>query len=369
MAYSTQLSSVCRRKCFILLIYVIVALIFLSGYVYYTHLSKNYPLNQMQIISPVKGQRNLEVLERNTVKQIIQRVILNVSTSTQTSDPKTYLNINLYEYIINEPDKCKDQNPFLIFLISTIAKEVKQRQVIRNTWANEANGAKDGLTIMHLFMLGFENQADSKLILSESQKYHDIIQKDFKEAYNNLTFKTLMGMEWISTYCPQSKYVMKTDSDMFVNTEYLLEMLQPNLPSKQDFFTGAVAKDPVPHRWKESKWYVPYSVYPESHYPDFCSGTGYLLSGDLAPKILRSSYKIKYLHLEDVYVAICLKKEGIKITDPPTNNLFNVERVPFSPCGYYNLITSHSMPPSLILQYWQNMQEHKGQCSRNGLTF
>ncbi|CAH2311869.1 beta-1,3-galactosyltransferase 2-like, partial [Pelobates cultripes] len=315
------------------------------------------------------SQRNLEVMDRNTVTQMIQRVILNGSAPTQTSDSNTYLKINLHQYIINEPDKCKDQNPFLIILIATIAKEVEQRQVIRKTWANEANVAKHGITIMHLFMLGFDTEAESKLILSESQIYHDIIQKDFKEAYNNLTLKTIMGMEWISTYCPQSKYVMKTDSDMFVNTEYLLEMLQPNLPPKQNFFTGTVFKDPVPHRSKESKWYVPYSVYPESRYPNFCSGTGYVLSGDLAPKILRSSFKINYLHLEDVFVAICLKKEGVEITLPPTNNLFNLDRVPFSPCGYYNLITAHNLHPRLLLQYWQNMQEHKGQCSRNGLKF
>ncbi|XP_063284156.1 beta-1,3-galactosyltransferase 2-like [Pelobates fuscus] len=292
---------------------------------------------------------------------MIQRVISNVSTTTL--DPNTYLNINSYKYIINEPDKCKDQNPFLIILIATIAKEVEQRQVIRKTWAN---GAKDGITVMHLFMLGFDK--DLKLILNESQTYHDIIQKDFKEAYNNLTLKTIMGMEWISTYCPQSKYVMKTDSDMFVITEYLLEMLQPNLPPKQNFFTGAFFKDPVPHRSKESKWYVPYSVYAESRYPDFCSGTGYVLSGDLATKILRSSFKIKYLHLEDVFVGICLKKEEVEITVPPTENLFNIYQVQFTPCGYYNLITSHSMPPSLILQYWQNMQAHKGQCLRNNAS-
>ncbi|CAH2311866.1 beta-1,3-galactosyltransferase 2 [Pelobates cultripes] len=340
MMPSSKQPSLCSSRTFIVLVSVLVSLICLSVYIYCITVAKHYPFNQMQIDS------SMEII-----------------------DTKTMLNISLYQYIINEPDKCKDQVPFFIFLITTVAKQVEQRQVIRNTWANKANGNSTGVTIMHLFMLGFDKDTDSKFILNESQTYHDIIQKDFQESYNNLTIKTVMGMEWISNYCPQSKYVMKTDSDMFVNTEYLLEMLQQNLPPKTNFFTGAVLRGSVPRRAKESKWYVPFSIYTENYYPNYCSGTGYVFSGDLAPKILRSSYKIKYLHLEDVFIGLCLRKESIDITYPPTSGLFNIYRVTFSPCSYYKLVTSHSMPSSEILKNWQDMQEHKGQCSRYAYKF
>ncbi|KAM9326859.1 beta-1,3-galactosyltransferase 2-like [Gastrophryne carolinensis] len=286
--------------------------------------------------------------------------IRNINVGTKLSTPaEGYLNIKHYPYIINEPDKCKDKGPFLVLLITTAAAEVKHRAAIRRTWGNESLRAD--IAIVRLFMLGVDRIVDSKVILQESEKHHDIIQKDFQDTYENLTIKTIMGMEWISDYCPGAKYVMKTDTDMFVNINRLLDFLQPNLPMKQNYFTGFVIQNNGPHRNKDSKWHVPYSLYPHHFYPTFCSGTGYVFSGDLAPKILRASFKVKYLYLEDVFVGLCLDKEGIQITSAGAF-LFHNYRVPWDPCTYNRIITSHYINSTEIVSFWKSVEEHKGTC-------
>ena len=57
------------------------------------------------------------------------------------------------------------------------------------------------------------------MVEQESQIFHDIVVEDFVDSYHNLTLKTMMGMRWIATFCEHAQYVLKADSDVFVNME------------------------------------------------------------------------------------------------------------------------------------------------------
>uniref|UniRef100_A0A4W3KGF0 Hexosyltransferase n=1 Tax=Callorhinchus milii TaxID=7868 RepID=A0A4W3KGF0_CALMI len=147
---------------------------------------------------------------------------------------------------------------------------------------------------------------------------------DFLDMYYNLTIKTLMGMNWVATYCPHASYVMKTDSDMFVNTEYLIsKLLKPKQPPHHSYFTGYLMRGYSLNLNKDSKWYMPLELYPNERYPVFCSATGYVFSTDLAEKIFHISVSIRRLHLEDVYVGVCLAKLRIDPVPPPNEFLLN----------------------------------------------
>ncbi|XP_071379343.1 beta-1,3-galactosyltransferase 2-like [Centroberyx affinis] len=269
-----------------------------------------------------------------------------------------------HPYVINEPDKCPEAQPapFLVLLIATEARQVEARNAIRQTWGNESVAA--GLGFIRLFLLGTNEgelgHLQQRMLEAESRRHHDIIQQDFLDAYKNLTIKTLMGMNWVAMHCRQASYVMKTDSDMFVNTEYLIhKLLRPELKPKKNYFTGNNMRGFAPNRNKNSKWYMSPELYPSEKYPTFCSGTGYVFSGDLAGKIYRASLSIRRLHLEDVYVGICLAKLRIEPTPPPNEFLFNHWRVSYSSCKYSHLITSHGFHPSELLKYWHHLQSNK----------
>ncbi|KAL2090369.1 hypothetical protein ACEWY4_015057 [Coilia grayii] len=267
-----------------------------------------------------------------------------------------------YRYILNEPHRCRDASPFLVLLIAAEPSQADARSAIRQTWGNESVAA--GLDFVRLFLLGMGSaQPDAypqSAIEDESRQYHDIIQQEYLDTYYNLTIKTLMGMNWVATHCPQASYVMKTDSDMFVNTEYLIQkLLKPDVPPKRNYFTGYLMRGYAPNRNKDSKWYMPSELYSSERYPIFCSGTGYVFSGDLAEKIYQASLSIRRLHLEDVYVGICLAKLRIDPAPPPNEFLFNHWRVSYSSCKYSHLITSHQFQPTELIKYWNHLQSNK----------
>ncbi|XP_053549820.1 beta-1,3-galactosyltransferase 2 [Bombina bombina] len=272
----------------------------------------------------------------------------------------------VYNYIINEPEKCKGINPFLVLLVAVSPGQSYARQAIRKTWGNET--LLPGLQIVRLFLLGRDTHKNGDAehsIKEESKHHHDIIQQSYIDNYYNLTLKTLMGMNWVATYCPHVSYVMKTDSDMFVNTEYLIKkLLMPDVPPKTNYFTGYLMRGYSPNRNKDSKWYMPPDLYPEDMYPIFCSGTGYVFSGDLAEKIFKTSLSIKRLHLEDVYVGICLANLHIDPVPPPNDSDFNHWRVSYSDCKYNQIITSHEFQPDELLKYWNQLQNNKHFCAK-----
>lgn len=290
--------------------------------------------------------------------------ILTNTSQTDGDDAGGSITSGPFPYVINEPDKCAENRaaPFLLLLIATEARQVEERNAIRQTWGNESVAAPHGL--VRIFLLG-RNEGElgvlqQSMLQAESRRHHDIIQQDFLDTYKNLTIKTLMGLNWVAMYCPQASYVMKTDSDMFVNTEYLVhKLLRPELKTKKNYFTGNNMRGFGPNRNKNSKWYMPPELYPKETYPTFCSGTGYVLSADLARKIYQASRSIPYLHLEDVYVGICLAKLRIEPTPPPNEFLFNHWRVSYSSCKYSHLITSHGFHPNELLKYWHHLQSNK----------
>ncbi|XP_071983408.1 beta-1,3-galactosyltransferase 2-like [Engystomops pustulosus] len=272
--------------------------------------------------------------------------------------------INNFKYIINEPNKCRENKPFLIFLIAVQTWQSEARQAIRETWGKE--DLFPGVQTLRLFLLGTDatsTNSTKQALTEESQKYHDIILQDYMDTYNNLTIKSLMGFKWIATYCPQIPYVMKTDSDMFVNTEYLIKkLLLPDKPPRKNYITGYLMTDFSPNRNTQSKWYMSPELYPGERYPVFCSGTGYVFSGDLAEKIFKVSARIKLLHLEDVFVGICLQKLGISPVPPPRNSDFNHWKVSYSHCLYNRIVTSHQFEPSELIRYWESVQQNKHLC-------
>ncbi|XP_051986849.1 beta-1,3-galactosyltransferase 1 [Xyrauchen texanus] len=265
------------------------------------------------------------------------------------------LNPHNFKFLINEPTKCKSKTPFLVLLISTNHKEFDARQAIRETWGDE-NTFSD-VRILTLFLLGFSTEPVlNQMVEQESQIFHDILVEDFVDSYHNLTLKTVMGMRWVYSFCPDAQYIMKTDSDIFVNMDNLVfKLLRPNTKPRRRFFTGRVING-GPIRDIRSKWFMSRELYPDSRYPPFCSGTGYVFSGDVAELIYKTSLHTRLLYLEDVYVGMCLRKLGIQ---PFQNSGFNHWKMTYSLCRYRKVLTVHQISPEEILRIWNDMSNKK----------
>ncbi|XP_061698384.1 beta-1,3-galactosyltransferase 1 [Syngnathoides biaculeatus] len=285
----------------------------------------------------------------------IHKTVKPAKNTTFTNIRTRPLNEHTYEFIINEPKKCEDSSPFLVILISTTHKEFDARQAIRETWGDESTFSD--LRILTIFLLGRNTDAVlNQMVEQESQIFHDIVVEDFIDSYHNLTLKTMMGMRWVATFCPKAQYVMKTDSDVFVNMDNLLyKLLKPTTKPRKRYFTGYVIHG-GPIRDMRSKWYMSRDLYPDSKYPPFCSGTGYVFSSDVAELIFKTSLHTRLLHLEDVYVGLCLRKLGIH---PYQNTGFNHWKMAYSLCRYRRVITVHQISPEEMHRVWNDMSSKK----------
>ena len=80
-----------------------------------------------------------------------------------------------------------------------------------------------------VFLLGNTATPDHGLeqeIREEEGRHGDVVREDFLDTYQNLTLKTLAGVKWAGQFCGQAEFVMKTDDDMYVNLDNMMEYLK-----------------------------------------------------------------------------------------------------------------------------------------------
>ncbi|XP_069071525.1 UDP-GalNAc:beta-1,3-N-acetylgalactosaminyltransferase 1-like [Pleurodeles waltl] len=260
--------------------------------------------------------------------------------------------------------KCKDTNPFLVILVSSRPKDTFVRQAIRITWGSV--NMWFGHHVKTLFLLGQEPNEDARmetLIEYESKLNGDIIRQDFLDTYHNLTLKTIMAFQWVSQFCPNAKYIMKADSDVFINTPNLLNFLL-TFNSSDSLFTGYPLFDNYVQRSILHKAYISYLEYPFRIYPHYCSGLGYVLSGKLALKIYEVMSHVKPIWIEDAYVGICLKVLNVAVHAPRNPELFVLYAVEFSLCEYRKACAVHGLSSNEIIKVWDAIQKNTlGKCS------
>ncbi|KAL6461847.1 hypothetical protein MHYP_G00299920 [Metynnis hypsauchen] len=263
-----------------------------------------------------------------------------------------------YHFIIDEPHKCEQENPFLVLMVPVAPHELEARNAIRRTWGNESVVQNKTITVVFsLGLPGIEAEKQQEKLRLERQQYHDLVQSDFMDSYLNLTIKTMVIMDWLARRCPQASYAMKIDSDMFLNLENLMNLLlAPDTP-KENYMTGKVMWHIPVIRNKNSKWYVPKELYAEDYYPPYLMGMGYVFSVDLSEKIVEVSKDIKSFNIEDAYVGACLKRIGISPSTPPNPSQFkdyfsgNYKREEFA-----SVITTILNSPQQLITFWQNLK-------------
>ncbi|XP_009994022.1 PREDICTED: UDP-GalNAc:beta-1,3-N-acetylgalactosaminyltransferase 1 [Chaetura pelagica] len=260
-----------------------------------------------------------------------------------------------YLFTLRERLKCKDINPFLVILVSSRPEDVKSRQAIRITWGSQNSWW--GHRVLTLFLLGQDSEGeDNAAALSvedESVLYGDIIRQDFRDTYNNLTLKTIMAFRWATEFCPNATFLMKADSDVFINTPNLIQFLL-QLNSSEDVFTGYPLVGNYAYRGFQLKNYISYKEYPFRLYPPYCSGMAYILNGKLVPRIYELMSHIKPIKFEDVYVGICLNILKVNISIPEDNKFF-LYKINFDICRYRHLIAVHGLTSSEIISSWQEL--------------
>ncbi|KAL0108517.1 hypothetical protein PUN28_015213 [Cardiocondyla obscurior] len=250
--------------------------------------------------------------------------------------------------------------PYLLIIICSAVANQEARAAIRSTWANKYN--LDNLynsTIKITFLLGkSDNDTLNNLIVEESSQYNDIVQERFFDTYNNLTLKSVMMLKWVTSNCDQAKYLMKTDDDMFVNIPLLLQTLRSR--PQAETLLGSLICNAKPILDPKNKWYTPKYMYSEKTYPNYLSGTGYVMSMNVAAKLYQAALVTPLLHLEDVYVTgLCAKRARVRPVNHPG---FSYTPRKIDPCVLRNAITTHKVNASNMYVIWVKVNDTSVSC-------
>uniref|UniRef100_A0A0C9SEC2 Hexosyltransferase n=1 Tax=Amblyomma americanum TaxID=6943 RepID=A0A0C9SEC2_AMBAM len=98
--------------------------------------------------------------------------------------------------------------------VVTSAGHLDHRSAIRETWG----AALRRMDFKLLFLLGESGDEVLQRRLLEEHKIHgDILQGQFADSYENLTYKTVMLVRWASTFCGEAEFVMKIDDDVLLS--------------------------------------------------------------------------------------------------------------------------------------------------------
>lgn len=285
--------------------------------------------------------------------------------------PQSVPPTRLEEYLLMpSPLVCQRAKPYLITLVTSAPANNKARQAIRDTWGGEVQVR--GYRVMTLFMLGqVSDPALTKQLTDEAREHGDLVQGRFQDSYSNLTLKTLSMLAWARRFCPEARFLAKVDDDVMFNPSALLQYINLNwgAPDREleELYLGRVHFRVAPDHNPSSRHFFPKDAFLDTVFPNYCSGTAYVLS---RPAVLKLSLAAaatplpKTLPPEDVFVGLCAHTAGIVPTHCP---LFSGgPPVPYARCCYQAMVSVHHTKPEKMLTYWADMHS-KAPCSWVGV--
>ncbi|XP_021710734.1 uncharacterized protein LOC5568339 isoform X1 [Aedes aegypti] len=229
-------------------------------------------------------------------------------------------------------------------------------------------------------------------IVNESEIYGDIIQESFIDSYNNLTLKTIMMLKWVTNNCDgRVKYIMKCDDDTFVNVPNLLHVLlggtvpvykasipfydkntidvksaKNRLTEVKRLLTGFLFCEAKPIVDTSSKWYSPNYMYNKEFYPDYLSGTAYLMNLNAAKLLYRTSLTTPIFHLEDVYLTgIVADRTKLRRYHHPLFFYSTIKDL----CSLRGMISQHQLQPNELRNAYDFITNQTIVCSAPDRNF
>lgn len=261
-------------------------------------------------------------------------------------------------YTINPANTCRENGqpiPInILCLVCTAAKNVEFRSAIRKTWGQELITQARGRVV---FVVGrAQTPALEATIRNESLANFDIIQGNFADTYDNLTLKTVASLGWACEYCSQARFVVKIDDDVFLNVPNLVRAIQSR--ARNAMYGKLKSKDEV-IRNSSSKWFVSKKEYPQKYFPDFLSGSAYVVGGDILKQLYDVTGRLPPFRLEDVYVTgLCAEVAQIARVNVPGFNNYRVKSV----CEIRRQVTSHYESAKSIRFLWQEVKNNDFTC-------
>lgn len=281
-------------------------------------------LRRLQIQNEVPSHVQIpDELEKSTLYTRTTHMTTKEIPTHPSANHVEIVNPHNFTYLKNPANMCTGKEIYMIIYIHTSPKNFHKRQTIRSTWGDKSLLEQYKSQIVFVMGRVEDTKVMTKLEL-ENAHYGDIVQEDFIDSYRNLTYKGIAALKWISDYCNNSVFALKTDDDILVNifklVKHLKEIVEKDLGRKDlilcnQWLRMAVLRD------KNSKWYIPKEDFAPEYFPPYCSGSAFVLSTDMARRMYNASLYEKFFWVDDYYITGILPSH-IKVKQKRLNEAY-----------------------------------------------
>lgn len=260
--------------------------------------------------------------------------------------------IHDYKYIVNSKNVCRqyvvNQTIHILFLIFVPGYQKENRDALRQTWLSVSKNNTSN--VRYVFLIGSPAPRVKWFnMTAENEVYNDIVEEDFVDSYFNITYKLVQGLKWASIYCPESRFVFKTDSDIFINMPVLFKTLDKQDRFLQSGISGSCGgRSPVT---REGVYATSVKEFPKDYYPPYCSGGGYFTSSRVVKEAYKVSKDVPFFKFEDVYMGLLLEKLGYRVRSTAG---FNLSPQTLDACAFKSStqMVVHGFEPEHLFAIW-----------------
>lgn len=234
-------------------------------------------------------------------------------------------------------------DPHILIGIPTSPSQYAERLAIRTTWCNTTRiSSRSKLACIFFAAYDGVEEEHNRYLREEADQFGDIVQFRFQNGYLNLTQLQLSSYNWTIHHCPSIKYYIRSDSDMFVNPQFILNYLIPYPRSL--FAYGVYIHKGRPIRYPTSKYYLPEWLYPQDFFYPYHSGCFYIWSRDILDIIVRESNHVRPIHyIDDVYYGQIFHARNITLKK--AYNTIHWNQAPLSPSLWKKRAAAHRYSP------------------------
>ncbi|WCJ22131.1 Galactosyltransferase family protein [Euphorbia peplus] len=229
-----------------------------------------------------------------------------------------------------------------------------ERMAIRKTWMQSLPIKTSNVVVR--FFVALSSRKEVNIVLKKEAAYFgDIVILPFIDRYELVVLKTIAICEF-GVQNLSASYIMKCDDDTFVRLDTVLKEID-GISSKKSLYMGNLN---LLHRpLRTGKWAVTYEEWPESVYPPYANGPGYIVSTDIAKFIVaqHGNRSLRLFKMEDVSMGMWVEQfNSTKAVQYSHNWKF---------CQYgcmENYYTAHYQSPRQMVCLWDKLARGKAHC-------
>ena len=199
-----------------------------------------------------------------------------------------------------------NNDAFLVIIVVSTSKNFEARKAIRASWGKSSSGSNSNQDSFRLFFVVGCDEVSDERVEKESQTYRDILRGNFLDTYvqNELhTVKILLGLKWATTMS-NSQYILKVNSDSFVNVQETIKWLHSLSDStgdvlqyRKDLYTAYCHSGVAVVRNPQSPYFIPENQWSDELLPTYGSGIGVVLSRDVAERMVQLAREVRLIYI------------------------------------------------------------------------